>query len=185
MSEPGFTKVAELEKDQVFGELALIKNQPRAATILAKKRSFFAVLDRQTYKRVLMKIEQKRLNKAVGFLHSLPFFKSWTRSTISKFQYFFTRQEFSRNHVVFKEGDPIDYIYLIFSGEFELSMKQRSQVKREVDLGSYLSLDKLEARNETDVSCSSSHIERLVSKPKPVNEVIKRVHSVKVRAYDI
>ena len=73
------------------------------------------------YKKVLLKVEQKRLNKMVDFLHSLPFFKNWTRTTISKFQYFFTHQTFQRNHVVYREGDPLDYVYLIYEGEFEVS----------------------------------------------------------------
>lgn len=87
---------------------------------------------------MLLKIEQKRLNSTIDFLHSLPYFEAWTRSTIAKFQYFFTRQDYQRHHVVYREGDPIEYIYIVFSGEFELISRQKNQVKKEVDLITYL-----------------------------------------------
>lgn len=73
-------------------------------------------MDRQTYRKVLGKIEQKRLNKAVDFLQSLPFFSSWTRSTISKFQYLFERKDYIRNQIVYREGDHAEYVYLITQG---------------------------------------------------------------------
>lgn len=40
--------------------------------------------------------------------------------------------------MVYREGDPIEYIYIVFSGEFELISRQKNQVKKEVDLITYL-----------------------------------------------
>ena len=61
-------------------------------------------MDRYDYKKVLAKIEQKKMNKMIDFLYSLPYFGSWTRGSIQKFQYFFTTREFTRNQSIFKEG---------------------------------------------------------------------------------
>lgn len=95
-------------------------------------------MDRQSYKKVLGKIEQKRLNQSIDFLQSLPFFNSWTRSTISKFQYLFERKEFIRNQIVYTEGDHADFVYLILSGEFELSLKCKAELKKEINISTYL-----------------------------------------------
>ena len=46
-------KVKEYQKGDYFGERALIKNEPRAATIVTKTRCKFLVLDRYAFKRLL------------------------------------------------------------------------------------------------------------------------------------
>lgn len=81
-------EVGDLEVGKSFGELALIKNKPRAATIVCRQVCSFAVMDRNDYKKVLGKLEQKRMNRLTEFLYSLPFFLNWTRGSIQKFQYF-------------------------------------------------------------------------------------------------
>lgn len=68
----------------------------RAATIRCLSECHFAVVDRYDYKKVLGKIEQKRINHMTDYLQSLPYFKKWTRHAIAKLQYFFTKKEYSR-----------------------------------------------------------------------------------------
>lgn len=46
---PMFTEVAKLKDGKSFGELALIQNKPRAATIKCVQDSHFAVLDKAVY----------------------------------------------------------------------------------------------------------------------------------------
>ena len=67
-----------------FGELALIKNQLRAATIQCLEDCHFAVIQKDDYEKVLQKIEQKKISKMIDFLHSLPLFKFFTRTSLSK-----------------------------------------------------------------------------------------------------
>lgn len=50
-------KVKEYEKGTYFGELALIKNEPRAASIIAKTDCRLLSLDRLSFKRLLGPIE--------------------------------------------------------------------------------------------------------------------------------
>lgn len=52
-----FIEIKKLHSGDYFGELALINNAPRVATITTIEPSSFAVIDRETYKKVLMKIE--------------------------------------------------------------------------------------------------------------------------------
>jgi len=49
------TKVAELFPDQFFGEMALISNEPRSATIIAEEDSSFFVLYQNDFNKILMK----------------------------------------------------------------------------------------------------------------------------------
>jgi CRP-like cAMP-binding protein len=46
-----------LKSGKAFGELALIKNKPRAATIRCNEDSHFAVMSKVDYEKVLQKID--------------------------------------------------------------------------------------------------------------------------------
>ena len=58
------------------------------------------------------------------FIQSIPFFRNWTNLTLSKFSYFFVEQKFIRNQYVFKSGDPLNSIYVVREGEFEVCRKK-------------------------------------------------------------
>lgn len=116
-----YTQVATLAEGFSFGELALINNKPRAATIRALAPSYFAVLDKESYQFALGAAYKKRLSDRVDFLKSIPIFADWTRNAVEKLTYFFEEKEFKRNHYVFREGDPCDYCYIVMDGEFEAS----------------------------------------------------------------
>jgi CRP-like cAMP-binding protein len=77
--QPLFIEAVQLKAGKSFGELALIKNKPRAATIKCLEDCHFAVMSQADYNKVLNKIEQKNMTRIVEFLHELPFFKVWTR----------------------------------------------------------------------------------------------------------
>lgn len=79
-----FIETSVLRNGKAFGELALIKNKPRAATIKCIDDCHFAVMSKADYEKVLQKIEQKNMNKIIEFLHQLPFFKVWTRTSLGK-----------------------------------------------------------------------------------------------------
>ena len=83
--------MAVLESGSSFGELALLKNKLRAATVRCKEPSHFAVIERKDYKKVLLRIEQKRFDSLTDFLQALPYFASWARHSIAKLQFFFEK----------------------------------------------------------------------------------------------
>ena len=56
-----FTEVAELQRGDAFGELALIRDQPRTATVVCKKDTQFLKLDKKSYNKILGGFDQERL----------------------------------------------------------------------------------------------------------------------------
>lgn len=90
-------EVAILRTGQSFGELALIANKPRAATIRCMSDTHFAVLSKQDYDKVLGKIEYSALSKMVDFLKVVPIFKHWSRTDLSKLTYYMTKQQYKRH----------------------------------------------------------------------------------------
>ena len=60
-----YQEIIVLPAGASFGELALISNKPRAATIRAKEDWHFAVLEKQDYQKVYGVIQEKILNRKI------------------------------------------------------------------------------------------------------------------------
>ncbi|CDW81356.1 cyclic nucleotide-binding domain containing protein [Stylonychia lemnae] len=87
-------EVAQLKQGQSFGELALISNKPRAATIKCITDTHFLVLFKKDYEQILGRHEEANMNKIVLFLKSLPQFNSWMKNALSKLTYYLVKQKF-------------------------------------------------------------------------------------------
>eukprot|EP00347_Sterkiella_histriomuscorum_P019194 403342576 len=133
-----FIEFTQLKAGKSFGELALIKNRPRAATITCIEDCHFAVMSKNDYEKVLQKIELKKMQKIIDFLHQLPFFRVWTKTSLSKLHYSFEEKAFTRNQVVYREGDESSMVYIIKSGEFEVTKKFMKQETQEIDVQKFL-----------------------------------------------
>ena len=68
-----FVEVVRLREGGSFGELALIKDKPRAATINCLSACQFLAIKREDYQRVLQRSEQKALLEKINFFSHLPF----------------------------------------------------------------------------------------------------------------
>lgn len=77
-----FHEVAVLTDGNSFGELALISNKPRSATIICKKNCHFAVMQKQEYDKLIQRLEFRALEKKLDFLSSLKFVAPMNRSVL-------------------------------------------------------------------------------------------------------
>ena len=84
-------EVAVLRSGQSFGELALISNKPRAATIKCLTDSHFLVLQKKDYERILKRADETSMNKLIDFFKSMPHFSNWFKNALSKLTYYFSR----------------------------------------------------------------------------------------------
>ena len=64
---------------QWFGELALINNIKRSATITALDDSHFATLDKENFNKIMSKIIKKKFKNQLDFLANFPFLDSISR----------------------------------------------------------------------------------------------------------
>lgn len=114
-----------LKEGACFGELALMSDRPRAATITANSRVSLLVIHKNQFQKILGNIANDRLSSKVKFLHSLPFFSSWTKSAISKISVYFEEVTFLRNQVIFAEGQEVKELYFIREGEILITKQQK------------------------------------------------------------
>ena len=66
--EPNYINVATLEAGQSFGEMALIRNQPRLASIVCEEDCHFATLDKYHFEKVLSKTHPDFLRTTLAYV---------------------------------------------------------------------------------------------------------------------
>ncbi|KAJ3121403.1 hypothetical protein HK100_012397 [Physocladia obscura] len=110
-------KVYQYSSGGSFGELALMYNAPRAATVIAKTEGVLWALDRVTFRMILMDTTSKKRRMYEGFLEELSLLSSLEAYERAKIADTLESQIFSNGQVVIKQGDIGDRFYIIESGE--------------------------------------------------------------------
>ncbi|CEL98129.1 unnamed protein product [Vitrella brassicaformis CCMP3155] len=100
-----------------FGELALMYNAPRAATIQAKTPAKVWALDRKTFKKVLQVSSQKARDVQLGFVDKFEMFSSLSRFEKLRLLEALRAEHFSEGERIIQQGDPGDAFYMIEEGE--------------------------------------------------------------------
>jgi CRP-like cAMP-binding protein len=130
--KPEYTQLAVLKAGTGFGELALINDQQRTASILCREPTYLAILERDEYKRILGRIDDARLEVKVQLLQKHPAFSNWGKAALQRVSYFFFDRTYKRKQVLFLSGQECSYIYFVKTGEFQLTIdvSQRRKTSR-------------------------------------------------------
>ncbi|KAI8621947.1 camp-dependent protein kinase regulatory subunit [Chytriomyces sp. MP71] len=110
-------KVYEYGDGGSFGELALMYNAPRAATVVATSACVLWALDRVTFRRILMDHTSRKRRMYEGFLEEVKLLASLEPYERHKIADVLESQTFNDGDVVIKQGDVGEQFYIIESGE--------------------------------------------------------------------
>lgn len=110
-------KVTSYEAGGSFGELALMYNAPRAATIIATSDAILWALDRVTFRTILMENTARKRRMYESFLEEVPLLKSLEEYERHKIADALDTVYFEPGHQVVCEGDVGDRFYIIESGD--------------------------------------------------------------------
>jgi hypothetical protein len=106
-----------------FGDLALLYNTPRAASIKCTQSGTLWALDRATFRVILMSQKQSSDHTMLEFLRSIPLFSSLTTEQCVRVASVVNVLKFSGGEHVVRQGDHADSIYLIKEGSVVCSRR--------------------------------------------------------------
>ncbi|CAG8976310.1 hypothetical protein HYALB_00005716 [Hymenoscyphus albidus] len=132
------TKVATIDAGGSFGELALMYNAPRAATVISAEPSCTLwALDRITFRRILMDSTFQRRRLYESFLEEVPLLSTLTKYERSKIADALETQKFPEGTTIIQEGDVGEAFYLLESGEAEAFKNGTSNPVKHYHKGDY------------------------------------------------
>jgi len=186
---PGQTKPTNLtkyEQGAAFGELALLYNAPRAATITCLESGTLYSLDRNTFNHIVKDAAAKRRERYEDFLAKVQILSSMEPYERSKLADAFKEYNFAPGDYVIREGEAGNVFYFIADGE-AIATKTLEAGKAPVEVMSYKKGDYFGERalikNEpraasviaktdlTVVSLDRHSFKRLLG---PIEEILKR-----------
>ncbi|XP_045435570.1 cAMP-dependent protein kinase type II-alpha regulatory subunit isoform X2 [Pipistrellus kuhlii] len=114
-----------------FGELALMYNTPRAATIVATSEGALWGLDRGTFRRIIVKNNAQKRKMFEAFLESVPLLKSLEVSERMKIVDVIGEKSFKDGERIITQGEKADCFYIIESGEVSILIRSKTQASKD------------------------------------------------------
>lgn len=117
---------------EVFGELCLLYNTPRAASIVSKTDSVLFSLDRDTFNHIVKDAAMKNRTKFEEFLNRVDVLQGLDTYERNKLCDCLVIQNFEMNEYVIKEGERGDTFFMVMEGTGEATKKNEETGDEEV-----------------------------------------------------
>ena len=100
-----------------FGELALLYNSPRAATIKAKTNCILWVLDRETFNNIVKDSAQKKREKYENFLKNVDILSTIDSYELTQICDALKSEVYNKGDLIIREGESGNVFYILEEGE--------------------------------------------------------------------
>ncbi|GAB1598877.1 cAMP-dependent protein kinase type II regulatory subunit-like [Argonauta hians] len=115
-------KVGEYSGHGFFGELALMYNVPRAATVVCSVPGSVWALDRVTFRRIVLKDAFNRRKMYTDLIESVPLFSCLDNYEKLNIADALHSETFEDGEVVLKQGEAATCMYFVESGEARITI---------------------------------------------------------------
>ncbi|XP_062323258.1 cGMP-dependent protein kinase 1 [Osmerus eperlanus] len=119
-----------LTSGDVFGELAILYNCKRTATVKASTAVRLWCMERQTYRTIMTDKSKKKREQVMGFLKTARTLKDLNDVQLSKIIDSMEEMKFQNNDVIVKEGSEGNTFYIILKGKVQVTKKVNGQQKQ-------------------------------------------------------
>jgi len=125
-----------------FGELALLNECPRTASIVARNSVTVLVLDKVRFNELLAESIRQKRESYQSFLTNVPIFASASSYQLLRLADALVEVSFHDKHTIIREGDQPDHFYILIEGHpratrIVAGQKKSLEVFRYEDVGSY------------------------------------------------
>lgn len=91
------------------------------ATVRSVTKTHLMVLTKEAFDTVIAKIEKRILNEKLNFLSEIPVFSFLTKNSLARITYSMSKIQISKNMHLFREGEPAQSVFIVISGELEVT----------------------------------------------------------------
>uniref|UniRef100_A0A667YCY3 cAMP-dependent protein kinase type II-alpha regulatory subunit n=1 Tax=Myripristis murdjan TaxID=586833 RepID=A0A667YCY3_9TELE len=123
--------VGKYDNKGSFGELALMYNTPRAATIIATEEGALWGLDRATFHRLIVRNNAKKRRMYEAFIECVPLLKCLELSERMKIVDVLGAKAFEDGERIIMQGEMADCFYIVESGEVKIMIKSKTKAGQE------------------------------------------------------
>uniref|UniRef100_A0A0B8RXG2 cAMP-dependent protein kinase type II-alpha regulatory subunit n=1 Tax=Philothamnus irregularis TaxID=1899461 RepID=A0A0B8RXG2_9SAUR len=116
-----------------FGELALMYNTPRAATIVATTEGALWGLDRVTFRRIILKNNARKRKMYELFIESVPLLKSLEPSERMKIVDVIGEKTYQDGERIIAQGDKAESFFIVESGEVKIMIKSKTVTAKDAN----------------------------------------------------
>lgn len=113
-------KVAKLKAGSSFGEIGLLEQGRRTASIRALTECHFAALDKKEFESILLRHQKKEQTEAIKVLEGISMFQDLEDRTLKGLRYLLKKRIKPRGSYLFKEGEESRSIFILISGSLRL-----------------------------------------------------------------
>jgi CRP-like cAMP-binding protein len=151
---------------KAFGELALMYNTPRAATVTAKGDCVLWALDRATYRAISTHFKQLKKKRYMGFLKQVTELKNLKTNELGQLAEALEEEMFEKNDIIIREGEVGDHFYIIESGEVKVTKTEGDNNVKELTTlttGKYFGEKALLSEDRRQATCTATCDTRCLS----------------------
>ncbi|EAR91682.2 cyclic nucleotide-binding domain protein (macronuclear) [Tetrahymena thermophila SB210] len=164
-----------------FGEISLLTNQTRTATMVCGEESWLLTLNKEGFDKLIGHIHTQQDLKNTQFLQKFEMIQCLSNNKVHSMLHNITTQKYNYNNIIYTEGQEADKIYFIKSGVVEISKLSLIQETNQT-------IPNIQEEFESDISKmsqtlqSSQKLQRLYSlnRNNKINDKMQKYKRVKI-----
>ncbi|XP_017476142.1 PREDICTED: cGMP-dependent protein kinase 1, partial [Rhagoletis zephyria] len=117
----------------VFGELAILYNANRLASVRATTNARVWKITRETFRQIMVLSESKERDENLFFLRAAPFLKDLSDEVLNKVVDLLQRKYYEPNACIVREGEVGNEFFIIRGGTVTIKKKNEQNIERVVD----------------------------------------------------
>jgi len=182
--------LGKIQSGKAFGELAILYDCKRTATVKAVTDVMVWVLDRRVYQLVMKRHGLKKREDSIAFLQSVPLFANLTPDHLSRISDALQTEHFAADAYIIRQGAKGDSFYILKGGSVKVTKKVHGQSVEEdvraLGSGSYFGEQALlreECRTASVIACAPG-VECLVLDRDSFNQLIGDLSELREKKYE-